>query len=210
MTVSGFWRFFCQQNFSCGRGCLTLYDGIFFTAHKRNFRPHHTRRIYLFKYAGSNRLKILWSPAHAVAANTDHTATITVTLTLICPHGYYTVLRNYGVTNFASYLGGSRFRLWLFLILVIPCRQTRNNTWNWLHPVKLTCGSQPTFRLYVLYVILAHAMQAYGGQSTVNLLINLSTRWGGWSPARFGRLAVRKRSQLISHVEPRTRMELLL
>jgi len=56
-----------------------------------------------------------------------------------------------------------------------------------LYPIKLTCGNQPTFRSYVLYVILAQAMQAYGGQSTFNLVINLSTRWGDWSPARFGR-----------------------
>jgi hypothetical protein len=45
-----------------------------------------------------------------------------------CPHGDYTVLRRYGVTNVASYLGGSKFILGLLLMLVIPCGQTRNYT----------------------------------------------------------------------------------
>jgi hypothetical protein len=62
----------------------------------------------------------------------------------------------------------------------------------------------------MLYVILAHAMQAYGGQSTVNLVISLSTRWSECSNAHFGRLAVRKRSRLRGHVEHRTRMDFLM
>jgi hypothetical protein len=107
-------------------------------------------------------------------------------------------------------LGGSKFILGLLLMLVIPCGQTRNYTWKWLHPVKLACGNQPTFRRYVLCVTLAHAMQAYVGQSSFNLVINPSTKWGELSPARFGHLTVRKRSRLRGHVEPRTRIEFLV
>jgi len=130
--------------------------------------------------------------------------------TLDCPHGDYTVLRRCGLTNVSSYLGGSRFILGPLLMLVIPYRQTRNYTWIWLHPVKLTCCNQPTFRRYVFYVTVEHAMQAYVGQSTVNLVINLSARWGEWSTASFDRLAVRKRSRLRGHVETRTRMDFLV
>jgi hypothetical protein len=126
---------------------------------------------------------------------------------LNCPHGDSTVQRRSGVKTVASYLGGSRFKPGLILMYIIPCRQTMNNSWNWLHPVELTRGNQPRIRHYALYVILAHAMKAYGGQSTVTLIINLSTRWGKWSTAA---LAVRKRSRLRGHVESRTCMDFLV
>jgi len=159
---------------------------------------------------------ILWNPTDQKYCGPHHMLCLLTQImllpylllfTLDCPHGNYTVLRRCGVTNFASYLGGSRFILWLFLMLVFPYRQTRNNTWIWLHPVKLTCSNQPTFRRYVFYVILEHAIQAYGGQSRANFVINLSTRWCEWSTAPFGRLAVRKRSRLRGHVEPRSCMD---
>jgi hypothetical protein len=125
---------------------------------------------------------------------------------LNCAHGDWTVLTSSWVKTVASYLGDFMFILGLLLMHFIPCRQTRNNSWNWLHPVKLTRGNQPTFRRYMLYVILAHALKAYGGQSTV-ALINLSTRWGKLSTTA---LAVRKRSRLRSHVESRTWMDFFM
>jgi hypothetical protein len=185
----------------CRWGCLTLCDGIFFTVHKINVGPHHTRRTtYLFKSVGSKISKIC-GPLHMLWL-----LPYLLPFILNCPHGDCTVLTSSWVKTVASYLGASMFKLGFFLMHIIPCSQTRNNSWNWLHSAKLTRGNQPTFRRYMFYVILAHALKAYGGQSTV-ALINLSTRWGELSTAA---LAVRKRSRLRSHVESRTWMDFLM